>query len=71
LKGDSFLATIEAIYHFFKTFDIVYEGGNGDRYEGLLYYFKEQYKLIQDHYKNDKSKNFTSKKAGDYITYED
>ncbi|EFA83928.1 hypothetical protein PPL_02998 [Heterostelium album PN500] len=50
--GDSFLATIEAIYYFYKEFhqrlhNNTYEG----QYDDLLYYYTFFYRLIQNTYK--------------------
>ncbi|KAL3901099.1 MAG: hypothetical protein SGCHY_000852, partial [Lobulomycetales sp.] len=69
--GEAYLATIEAIYYFFKTFSAVYEDEESDRerFEPLLFYFREQYQLIQDHYRSNTTRKFTSRKQGEYIKY--
>jgi DTW domain-containing protein YfiP len=65
--GDSFLATIEAIYFFFREFSVDSEY-NGE-YDDLLYYYAHQYELIQERYRNDPTLTFNHKKG--YINYED
>ncbi|RMX56343.1 hypothetical protein pdam_00004462, partial [Pocillopora damicornis] len=52
-KPDTCLATIEAIYYFFKEYDqhILKREYDG-RYDNLLYFFAFQYKLIQEQRKN-------------------
>eukprot|EP01132_Coremiostelium_polycephalum_P005688 gene5688-7078_t len=51
--GDSYLATIEAIYYFFKEFHQAGNNGQYDgRYDNLLYYYAFFYNLIQNSYKS-------------------
>ncbi|EGC36855.1 hypothetical protein DICPUDRAFT_150644 [Dictyostelium purpureum] len=59
--GDSYLATIEAIYYFFKEFHQNQNGGqyNGE-YDNLLYYYAFFYNLIQTTYK-EKNRDFLRK----------
>ncbi|KAL0480972.1 hypothetical protein AKO1_013594 [Acrasis kona] len=61
--GDSFLATIEAIFYFFKEFN-----NESHQFDDLLYFYAHQYKLIQDRYRNDTSIKFNHKQ--NYINYE-
>ncbi|KAJ3018382.1 DTW domain-containing protein 1 [Thoreauomyces humboldtii] len=71
--GDHCLSTIEAIYWFFRDYhaaackDEVYDG----RYDDLLWYFRMQWRLIQDSYRNNPEKTFTDRKldAKAYIRY--
>ncbi|EAR85600.1 DTW domain protein (macronuclear) [Tetrahymena thermophila SB210] len=68
------LATIEAIYYFFKEFDCnfsskqisqnyVYDG----KYDNLMFFYHWQYEMIQNHYKYKTSNTF--RKIKDYIKY--
>jgi hypothetical protein len=79
--GDFCLATIEAIYYFYKEYDQVYHHGGLDaaaiqgdlegRYDNLLYYFKLQYDFIQKFYKSHPDLKFTDRKLDGktYIKY--
>ncbi|KYQ99879.1 hypothetical protein DLAC_03833 [Tieghemostelium lacteum] len=60
--GDHCLATIEAIYYFFKEYHLASNNGlyNGE-YDNLLYYYSLFYNLIQSEYKK-KNVNFVKKK---------
>jgi hypothetical protein len=58
------LATIEAIYFFFKEFNANYQG----EYDDLMYFYAHQYELIQNKYRNDTSKEFIRKQG--YINYD-
>jgi len=54
--GDNCLATIEAIYYFFKEYQLKTAGTYEGEYDNLLYYYSLFYNIIQDHYKtNQKS----------------
>lgn len=67
--GDSYLATIEAIYYFFREFfdalhpDMKYDG----QYDNLLYYYSFMYNLIQKFYRQKPEINFRHKE--NYIKY--
>ncbi|KAJ3282459.1 DTW domain-containing protein 1 [Borealophlyctis nickersoniae] len=57
------LSTIEAFYWFFRDFHAAYEPSvpYDGRYDNLLFYFKQQYELIQSVYQNS-GRSFTGKK---------
>ncbi|KAF2071112.1 hypothetical protein CYY_007577 [Polysphondylium violaceum] len=63
--GENFLATIEAIYYFFKEYQQAISNGayNGE-YDNLLYYYTFFYNLIQSSYKHS-NKDF--KRKDNYI----
>lgn len=63
----SYLSTIEAIYWLYRNMSNNY----GGEYDGLLFFFLKQYDLIQDYYKANPEKKFTSKKLDTetYIKY--
>lgn len=51
-EGADCLATIEAIYHFYREFHLRANAGKYDgEYDNLLWYFSFFHELIQDHYK--------------------
>ena len=51
-KPDTCLATIEAIYHFFKQYAAAFECCPYDgRYDNLLFWFVHYHNLIQNEYK--------------------
>jgi hypothetical protein len=59
----TYLATIEAIYWFFAEYHRAFSQEPYDgRYDNLLFYFKMNYQIIQDHYKTTK-KTFTKRHA--------
>lgn len=64
--SDSNLATIEALYFFFRDYDVNLNG-NGDynnydgKYDNLLYYYAFTYKLIQYEYQEGDNKHKTFK----------
>ena len=68
--GNDHLATIEAIYWFFRDFHSAYEPSieYDGRYDNLLFYFRHQYELIQNIYRQT-GKPFHRKKldAASYI----
>ncbi|RKP09122.1 DTW domain-containing protein [Thamnocephalis sphaerospora] len=66
---DGHLATIEAIYHFYREYHQAYATTpyNGE-YDDLLFYFKYFYDMIQKKYR-ESGKNFTQRYRGDYIRY--
>jgi DTW domain-containing protein YfiP len=73
--GDSFLATIEAIYFFFREYQIEMnklkfqnEEYSGE-YDDLLFFYAFQYDMIQRHYKDHPELKFTAKRGDDYIKY--
>jgi len=55
--GDNCLATIEAIYYFFKEYHTKKTRNYDGEYDNLLYYYSLFYNIIQDHYKTT-SKEF-------------
>lgn len=73
--GDSFLATIEAIYFFFREYQLEmnklkfqneeYSG----KYDDLLFFYAFQYEMIQKHYKDHPELAFNTKRGEDYIKY--
>ncbi|KAJ3009949.1 UNVERIFIED_CONTAM: DTW domain-containing protein 1 [Siphonaria sp. JEL0065] len=72
--GDHCLATIEAVYYFYRDYFSVYEpvGTPYDgRFDSLLYYFRLQYEAVQQNYRENPDKQFTQKKANaeKYIKY--
>ncbi|KAI8393472.1 DTW domain-containing protein [Radiomyces spectabilis] len=67
------LATIEAIYYFYREYAEAYETTTAydGRYDNLLFYYRFFYKLIQDHYRTNSSKRFTHRHGKkDYIKYD-
>jgi DTW domain-containing protein YfiP len=76
--GDEFLATIEAIYFFFREYSVelnkiknqtneeIYNG----EYDDLLFFYSFQYDVIQKHYKEHPDLKFTTRKTEGYIQYE-
>ncbi|TPX57012.1 hypothetical protein PhCBS80983_g04147 [Powellomyces hirtus] len=71
--GEHHLSTIEATYWFFRDhFAALHPGQAYDgRYDDLLFYFKLQWELIQEFYKTNREKTFTTRKldAEAYIRY--
>lgn len=55
--GPNCLATIEAIYYFFKEYQMRMSGTYEGQYDNLLFYFAYHYQLIQNNYK-EKSRLF-------------
>jgi len=51
--GKDCLATIEAIYYFFKEYQEKLTGSYNGEYDNLLFYYIYYYNLIQDNYKNE------------------
>ena len=66
-KGRDHLATIEAIYWFFKEYALARQV-EGREYDKLLYIYAYQYHRIQREYRADRSKCF--KKIDNYIAYD-
>ncbi|GAM23474.1 hypothetical protein SAMD00019534_066490 [Acytostelium subglobosum LB1] len=59
--GDAYLATIEAIYYFYRELHMRLNGGNYDgQYDNLLFYYTFFYNLIQKTYKQG-DRNFWRK----------
>jgi len=52
--GDHCLATIEAIYYFFKEHHVRMHGTYNGEYDNLLFYFAYNYQLIQKKYQTEK-----------------
>ncbi|KAJ3390784.1 DTW domain-containing protein 1 [Entophlyctis sp. JEL0112] len=78
--GQHCLATIEAVYYFYREYFECYERRVEDentkydgRYDGLMFYFKQQYRIVQEHYRRQPGLRFTSKKkdAQTYVKYSD
>lgn len=68
--GDECLATIEAIYYFYREHGTRALGGRYDgRYDNLLYYYKFFYDLIQHSYKVQ-GKPFTKRHAANYVKHD-
>jgi DTW domain-containing protein YfiP len=68
----TYLATIEAIYYFFKEYAIAQDQQYDGRYDNLLFYFKLKWQIIQKHYNINRDRKFTAKHAlaNSYIKYE-
>ncbi|RKP24141.1 DTW domain-containing protein [Syncephalis pseudoplumigaleata] len=63
------LATIEAIYYFYREYHKAYATSSyAGEYDNLLYYFKFFYNRIQNEYRRT-GKPFTRRYQGDYIKY--
>eukprot|EP00996_Jenningsia_fusiforme_P001685 NODE_2553_length_1170_cov_29.066905_g2334_i0.p1 GENE.NODE_2553_length_1170_cov_29.066905_g2334_i0~~NODE_2553_length_1170_cov_29.066905_g2334_i0.p1 ORF type:complete len:290 (+),score=54.63 NODE_2553_length_1170_cov_29.066905_g2334_i0:149-1018(+) len=78
-KADDFLATIEAIYFFYLEYQNALAGlvdSDAAPYSGelddLLFFYAHMYRTIQEHYRSNPSKRFTTR-AGrpDYIKYDE
>jgi len=54
--GEECLATIEAIYYFYKEFVTKQSGSYDGECDDLLYYYSFMYNLIQDRYKTQNKK---------------
>ncbi|KAJ4461502.1 putative DTW domain protein [Paratrimastix pyriformis] len=61
------LATIEAIYYFFREFANAKDGRYEGQYDNLLYFFSYYYDKIQSYYRSDPSLKFS--KIDGYIKY--
>ncbi|KAI7906654.1 DTW domain-containing protein [Cokeromyces recurvatus] len=70
--NDEHLATIEAIYYFYREFSETFEDSSYDgRYDNLMFYYKFFYQLIQTTYRKNKSVKFNHRhQQKDYIKYE-
>ncbi|KAI9199287.1 DTW domain-containing protein [Polychytrium aggregatum] len=72
---DFHLATIEAIYYFYRDYYSAFlestAGPYDGRYDNLLFYFKVNFDVIQSYYRRNPERNFTSRKLGHdrYINY--
>lgn len=65
-EDEHFLATIEAIYYFYKEYaGKTYQG----EYDNLLYYYVLMYELIQKKYRENRDITFRRKR--DYIQYDE
>ena len=62
------LATIEAIYHVYKEYQLAKKGNYDGEFDNLLFYFKHFYQMIQETYQKNQ-KRFTKRKlnANEYI----
>lgn len=72
--GPHCLATIEAIHEFYKELEShISPIADQHKYDNLLYFFAFLYNRVQEEYRHNKDKQFTSRhgKAKDYIKYED
>ncbi|KAH7823370.1 putative fibroblast growth factor 7 [Monocercomonoides exilis] len=59
-ESEDFLATIEAIYFFFKEFHMAQHDGKYDgEFDNLLFYYIFQYEHIQTLYENDEQKHLS------------
>ncbi|KAF7723668.1 DTW domain-containing protein 1 [Apophysomyces ossiformis] len=68
--SENYLATIEAIYYFYREYAIAYETMEYDhRYDDLMFYYCFFYKLIQNNYREQKKK-YTSRHKANYIQYD-
>ncbi|KAH7831511.1 putative DTW domain [Monocercomonoides exilis] len=67
-EGPEFLATIEAIYYFFKEFWMTtHKGEYNGELDNLLYYYAFQYEQIQSVYVEDKEKRLSRHFSEQYI----
>ncbi|KAI9476083.1 MAG: DTW domain-containing protein [Benjaminiella poitrasii] len=68
---DDHLATIEAIYYFYREFSETFEDSNYDgRYDNLMFYYKFFYQMIQATYRKNKTVKFNHRhQQKDYIKY--
>jgi len=66
--GEHCLATIEAIYYFFKEYHFKQTGSYEGQYDDILYYYSLFYNLIQDHYK---SQNKVFPRIENYVKVDD
>jgi len=67
-KGDECLATLEAIYYFYKEYQIAKMGKYDGEFDNLLYFFALQHELIQQRYRTNQEIKFT--KIDNYINYD-
>lgn len=70
--GEHCLATIEAIYYFFRQFIELYPTqalSTSPTIDDLLYFYSYFYHRIQENYRQNNSKTFTSKHVKNYIKY--
>lgn len=68
--GPHCLSTIEAIYYFYREYDMAVECGNVDTgLDNLLYLYSFFYHLIQDSYKKNPDRKYNTKRGDDYIKY--
>eukprot|EP00050_Salpingoeca_kvevrii_P011069 m.12464 g.12464 ORF g.12464 m.12464 type:complete len:305 (+) comp3234_c0_seq2:111-1025(+) len=61
-KPDTHLATIEAIYYFFRQMGTKQQGEYDGRYDNLLFYYAFQFQLVQEH-ALQRSQRFQQRKA--------
>lgn len=77
-EADTSLATIEALYFFFrdyevamnhagKGYDAYYEAGG--KWDNLLYYYAFNFKIIQDAYRKGKLESQPFRRMPGYIKY--
>ncbi|KAJ1918122.1 hypothetical protein IWQ60_007578 [Tieghemiomyces parasiticus] len=70
------LATIEAIYFFYREYYEAYLASGptplpyAGQYDDLLFYYKYFYNMIQGHYRNNPKRTFSSRHKAGYIEYE-
>ncbi|KAF7731427.1 DTW domain-containing protein 1 [Apophysomyces ossiformis] len=64
--SEQHLATIEAIYYFYREYGEAYMETYDGRYDNLLFYYRFFYKMIQDHYQHT-GKKFTSRHTSGFI----
>jgi len=55
-RGDACLATIEAIYFFYRDFIERQQGSYNGEADNLLLFFSHQYKLIQNVYQKEQKR---------------
>lgn len=65
--SENHLATIEAIYYFYKEYEEAYEDTRG-RYDNLLFFYRFFYNLIQEKYRSG-TKEFCHRHRQGYIQY--
>ncbi|ORY94859.1 DTW domain-domain-containing protein [Syncephalastrum racemosum] len=66
--SENHLATIEAIYYFYKEYEEAYENSRG-RYDNLLFFYRFFYNLIQEKYRSG-TKEFCHRHRQGYIQYD-
>lgn len=67
--GPTFLSTIEAIYYCCRDFLDAADGSYDGRVDNLLWFFKFFYEIIQENYRNNRTRTFTTRHRDNYIKY--
>jgi DTW domain-containing protein YfiP len=67
--SEEFVSTVEATYYFVKEYHQAMFKEETQKYDNLLWLFLYIYHKIQESYKSDTNKVYTTRKVGDYIKY--